>query len=325
MLAWFLTLLIATMLAFKFLALGALILMGVGVWALVRLLLRAGGVISGRRRPAEVDAISRPPRPVFRYDEVPPAPQPAAVIEAPKLSVSSRRASSSSWVFWAVLGLVATLALVGFRSRSRHTVEYRYVTAGNEHPRFVPVTDKARTRGSKKPAPATTVKTAAVKPPAVSYPTWNLTGHGETVDDAKEDACSKGWKELVDYLRRQSPPIEWTPPRDFVRKHMARKWGQEETVEFDDPLGKVIQIPLVLELTPQDQDRIARHDHHYRVEQRLTWVGKIFLGLVALLAAVAGYVRLDEWSKGYYTGLLRLAAAAFVVATAAGMWFLARQ
>ena len=31
-----------------------------------------------------------------------------------------------------------------------------------------------------------------------------------------------------------------------------------------------------------------------------------------MLGAVAGYVRLDEWTKGYYTGRLRLAAVVLI-------------
>ena len=46
---------------------------------------------------------------------------------------------------------------------------------------------------------------------------------------------------------------------------------------------------------------------------------------IVLLTAIAGYVRLDEWSKGYYTGALRVAALAVVLASAAGMWFFVRR
>ena len=54
--------------------------------------------------------------------------------------------------------------------------------------------------------------------------------------------------------------------------------------------------------------------------QRLGWLARVVAGLVALLAAVAGYIRLEEWSKGYYTGWLKLAAA---VAVAVGLFLLA--
>jgi len=50
-------------------------------------------------------------------------------------------------------------------------------------------------------------------------------------------------------------------------------------------------------------------------------LGKILASLLVLLSAVVGYVRLDEWTKGFYTGWLRLAAGVFAV-VAAGLWWL---
>jgi len=44
-----------------------------------------------------------------------------------------------------------------------------------------------------------------------------------------------------------------------------------------------------------------------------------------LLLAVAGYLRLEDATKGYYTRLLRLAAVAFVALVGAGLWMMARR
>jgi len=62
------------------------------------------------------------------------------------------------------------------------------------------------------------------------------------------------------------------------------------------------------------------------VGERITRARTAALGLglvTVLLGAVAGYVRLDEWTKGYYTGRLFLAAVAVVVAAGAGVVLLA--
>ena len=49
---------------------------------------------------------------------------------------------------------------------------------------------------------------------------------------------------------------------------------------------------------------------------------RVLAALVALLAAVACYLRLEDATKGYYTTLLRLAAVGFVALVGAGIWLL---
>ena len=41
---------------------------------------------------------------------------------------------------------------------------------------------------------------------------------------------------------------------------------------------------------------------------------------VAALFAIAGYVRLDEWSKGYYSGLLKAVAVLAVAGIGVAAW-----
>ena len=47
-------------------------------------------------------------------------------------------------------------------------------------------------------------------------------------------------------------------------------------------------------------------------------LGKIMAGLVLLLATISTYVRLDDYSKGYYSGWLRFAS----IVAAAGVGLL---
>jgi len=68
------------------------------------------------------------------------------------------------------------------------------------------------------------------------------------------------------------------------------------------------------------REEIASLDHQARRENRQFFLAKILAALVALFTAIASYVRLDEWSKGYYTGWLRLATAGFIGAVGAAAW-----
>jgi hypothetical protein len=58
----------------------------------------------------------------------------------------------------------------------------------------------------------------------------------------------------------------------------------------------------------------------YNAEERMELAARILGCLVALLAVVAGYIRLDEITKGFYSGWLRLAAAGVLAVVGSGLW-----
>jgi hypothetical protein len=92
-----------------------------------------------------------------------------------------------------------------------------------------------------------------------------------------------------------------------------------------------LQVRLAVEVGEPQYQQILRQDRKYQEEQRKLraqqrkqqvlqrqlLLGKGLAGLIALLAAVAGYLRLDEMTKGYYTNWLRVAAVGFVGAVGA--------
>jgi hypothetical protein len=142
----------------------------------------------------------------------------------------------------------------------------------------------------------------------------------KTVEEAREDALENARDRLVAYLRAQNPPLEWAPSPAYLQQHKMIKEDKPTPKEFGDDVGTMYQARLRVEVTAREFEEMARQDRHYRSEQRQVLLLKVLGGLLALLVAVAGYVRLDEWSKGYYTGWLKLAAA---VAVAVGLFLLA--
>lgn len=161
---------------------------------------------------------------------------------------------------------------------------------------------------------------------------WSATvesRYSETEQEAKNDALEKAQAKLISFLRSQDPPVEWTPTLDFVKK-MVKAEGYKDMDgnarrEFEAKVGPgaMMQALLRLEMTNRDHDEILRKDRDQRIEQRqILWL-KVFGVLIGFLGLSAVYVRLDEWTRGYYTGMLRLAAAggAAAIAAAAGLWF----
>jgi hypothetical protein len=88
--------------------------------------------------------------------------------------------------------------------------------------------------------------------------------------------------------------------------------------EASYPVGEVVTVHALVVFTPQVQRRIEVRFREQVVQQRM-WQVMIGSGsLLGLLAAVYGYLRLDTLTRGYYTGRLRLAAAATILAIVGG-------
>lgn len=153
-----------------------------------------------------------------------------------------------------------------------------------------------------------------------------VTGIGETHADAEEVAFEHAQQELAAYLRDQYPPIEWEPPANYV-KQVVKVNEEVPTNDYEAEKGMTHKVRVVLEITPEERVRIDQWDREYRQEQRaevlqdrMGLLARIVGGLVVLLATIAGYIRLDDLTKGYYSGWLRLAAAGIILAVGAALW-----
>src|SRR5579871_3828894 len=164
--------------------------------------------------------------------------------------------------------------------------------------------------------PSNPVASPAVRTYAGIHEPWRITaeGQGETKADARRNALEKAAKQFQDEVRGMEPPVEWRPPADYLETQLRDRllWQEEPAKTFPDPVGRMERVKLSVEVTDRDRQEIRRLDQQVRREGRLLLVAEILAGLLVFLTAVAGYIRLDEWSKGYYTGWLRLAAAGLI-------------
>jgi hypothetical protein len=159
-----------------------------------------------------------------------------------------------------------------------------------------------------------------VKPPTTeSSPRWTVTGHGEA-DYAGAMALERAQQEVRLYLQQQHPKVEWIPDQDYIDQHLVKGRRNPSSTNLDGL--KVEHRELDVAITPDDYRDILQHDSQYRMDQRLLWVGAGLAGLVVFFGAIAGYIRLDEWSKGYYTWWLRFGALGFLGVAGAGLMLL---
>lgn len=191
-----------------------------------------------------------------------------------------------------------------------------------------------------RPATVAAADTVAPSPPRKqgkerTQPVIEVRGSVKAYQDHAElDALVRTQIELEKYLRKLDPPVWWSPPVEFIR---AKARLTVTDVEITDPdyqqflsdAGKEVgeinspkRAVVEIALTPavrREMLYLARQD---RSENRLLLLAPLLAGLVLLLMTVGAYIQLDEQTKGYYTGWLRVAALGMIAAVVgSGLWW----
>jgi hypothetical protein len=145
-----------------------------------------------------------------------------------------------------------------------------------------------------------------------------------TVLEAWQSAEAQVQVALQEHLRQQGIAVERMPSMQELRPKLVSQWtlkpDEKLFPELDATMYRVTGgVPVTAEL----RKFVIDQDREFRAQGRMLWLGKILAGLVVLLTAGAGYFRLDEWTKGYYTTWLRIGAAGFVSAAVIGLLLIA--
>jgi hypothetical protein len=143
-------------------------------------------------------------------------------------------------------------------------------------------------------------------------------GAGLTRTDAEQDAMRKARELVLSLLERERPGLKWTPTTEYLRGHEVLKVVLHEP-EYDfGSLGKLHRVTVRVELSEANLRKMLKQDNLFR---RHLLAAKIVAALVALLTVLTGYIRLEDLTRGYYSGPLRAALAACVLAIGAGLWW----
>ena len=135
-----------------------------------------------------------------------------------------------------------------------------------------------------------------------------------TLQEAWQSAEAKALEELIKHYRDQGLPLSRPPAMAELRPMLSRHWKYKEDQKvFAEPVGQLMYwVALDIPLVPEVQSYLVHKERDRLVQERMVWLGKLLAGLVVLFAAGGLYFRLDDWTKGYYTTWLRLAAVGFV-------------
>jgi hypothetical protein len=113
-----------------------------------------------------------------------------------------------------------------------------------------------------------------------------------------------------DLSLRRAPGLRIVGNPAFVR---IEELGREVHQDRDPKLGELVSVRYTVELTPQGWAELDREQRADRAGNRMELAGRGLGLLTLLLGAVAAYIRLDDWTKGYYSGRLFLAAALLTI------------
>ena len=114
---------------------------------------------------------------------------------------------------------------------------------------------------------------------------------------------------------------------NWLEPDVPRSWALREEMldamvidephirSIEKPYGEVFEATLGVDKSPQRRASLIAVYHRQQVERRLLGLGAALAFILICLAAISGYIRADEATKGYYTNRLRMLAAAGVGAS----------
>jgi hypothetical protein len=143
-----------------------------------------------------------------------------------------------------------------------------------------------------------------------------------TLAEAEEHVTERALAFVRDRYREEFPlPGEWMAPVSLIEPHGVKSLvGEELDKDFGNGLQtKMYRAHLRLELNSQLRDAVHDWWRGQVVSQRLTTLGTGLGMITVLLAATAGYFRLNALTQGQYGGRLKLAAVALVGAAGLGV------
>jgi hypothetical protein len=107
---------------------------------------------------------------------------------------------------------------------------------------------------------------------------------------------------------RAVPPASFVTATSYVR---ISETGRD-AIQHDADIGDYVPVRYHVELTNDGWQKLSQLERAGRADERFGLAARGLGLLTVLLGAVAGLVRMDELTKGYYTGRLFVVAAAAV-------------
>jgi hypothetical protein len=156
--------------------------------------------------------------------------------------------------------------------------------------------------------------------------THTVTGFGTDKKGARANALEEARKLVRQLLPSEFGAANWGLDSPAFSAELLREDGvvhELNTVASALPRGEPgYEAHYRVKLTPEYIDKVRGMVRAEASQRRQFLVGKVLAGIVVVLLVVSGYLRLEEWSRGYATRLLRLAAVIVLVLAGLALWLI---
>jgi len=120
---------------------------------------------------------------------------------------------------------------------------------------------------------------------------------------------------ISDYLgSRLAPQLLRYDAHTIKDRFVKHENFYEDEATYPEPVGLMQESFALLEFTPEFRTELEQGWNTVRSTSRLTQLGLFAGAALLLLASVFGYFRLDNATRGYYTGRLQFVTAAAILA-----------
>jgi len=184
----------------------------------------------------------------------------------------------------------------------------------------VPIVPGTRvTKADLKPpvAPSSPVPPRPPSPPILAHSgevasaamlTRSVTGQlSATEERARSDVRATLNREVTEWLDPEVPR-SWSPPARLVDGLVLENRIKPVVKDY----GTLYEAELKVDVSPERRVALVEIYQGEQVRQRLAAMGGVLGFVLICLAAISGYIRTDEATRGYYTNRLRMLTAAGV-------------
>jgi hypothetical protein len=126
-----------------------------------------------------------------------------------------------------------------------------------------------------------------------------------TENRAREEARKELDRNVTEWLEALNVPRSWQPPASQIDAMILETKVKPVVKDY----GTLYEAELRVDVSPDRRASLVAAYHRQLVQGRLVVLGGTLAFLLTCLAAITGYIRADEATKGYYTNRLRLLAA----------------
>jgi hypothetical protein len=148
--------------------------------------------------------------------------------------------------------------------------------------------------------------------------------HTDALRDLDAKLVSETGRYIADHVGSELAPSFLSYDAAAIRRQLVKPENIYEEKIISPTTGDMYQIHALVEIDQSFRDQLDHQWQQVRATSRLTQLG-LFAGAgLLLIGSIFSYFRLDNATRGYYTGRLQFMTAAAILAVIGGGVFAAR-